>query len=185
VIDDILADARNRMNKSVEAMKLDLVRIRTGRASTALLDHLLVDYYGTPTPLNQAAGVSVADSRTLAVQPWEKAMIPIVEKAIMESNLGLNPMTAGETIRIPIPPLTEERRKEMTRVVRNEGESGRVSIRNIRRDANTHLKELLKEKDVSEDDEKKAQSLVQTLTDDAVAKIDQIVAEKEAEVMEV
>ena len=185
MIDDILADARNRMNKSVEAMKLDLVRIRTGRASTALLDHLLVDYYGTPTPLNQAAGVSVADSRTLAVQPWEKAMIPIVEKAIMESNLGLNPMTAGETIRIPIPPLTEERRKEMTRVVRNEGESGRVSIRNIRRDANTHLKELLKEKDVSEDDEKKAQSLVQTLTDDAVAKIDQIVAEKEAEVMEV
>ena len=185
MIDDILADARNRMNKSVEAMKLDLVRIRTGRASTALLDHLMVDYYGTPTPLNQAAGVSVADSRTLAVQPWEKAMIPIVEKAIMESNLGLNPMTAGETIRIPLPPLTEERRKEMTRVVRNEGENGRISIRNIRRDANTHLKELLKEKEINEDDEKKAQSQVQTLTDDAVAKIDQIVAEKEAEVMEV
>jgi ribosome recycling factor len=185
VIDDILADARNRMSKSVEAMKLELVRIRTGRASTALLDHLMVDYYGTPTPLNQAAGVSVADSRTLAVQPWEKAMIPIVEKAIMESNLGLNPMTAGETIRIPIPPLTEERRKEMTRVVRNEGESGRVSIRNIRRDANTHLKDLLKEKEINEDDEKKAQSQVQTLTDEAVAKIDQIVAEKEAEVMEV
>ena len=185
MIDDILADARNRMNKSVEAMKLELVRIRTGRASTALLDHLMVDYYGTPTPLNQAAGVSVADSRTLAVQPWEKAMIPIVEKAIMESNMGLNPMTAGETIRIPIPPLNEERRKEMTRVVRNEGESGRVSIRNIRRDANTHLKDLLKEKEINEDDEKKAQSQVQTLTDDAVAKIDQIVAEKEAEVMEV
>lgn len=183
--DNILADAKSRMGKSVEAMKLELVRIRTGRASTALLDHLMVDYYGTPTPLNQAAGVSVADSRTLAVQPWEKAMIPIVEKAIMESNLGLNPMTAGETIRIPLPPLTEERRKEMTKVVRNEGESGRISIRNIRRDANTHLKELLKKKEINEDDEKKAQSQVQELTNDAVAKIDQAVAQKEAEVMEV
>lgn len=183
--DNILADAKSRMSKSVEAMKLELVRIRTGRASTALLDHLMVDYYGTPTPLNQAAGVSVADSRTLAVQPWEKAMIPIVEKAIMESNLGLNPMTAGETIRIPLPPLTEERRKEMTKVVRNEGESGRISIRNIRRDANTHLKELLKKKEINEDDEKKAQSQVQELTNDAVAKIDQAVAQKEAEVMEV
>jgi ribosome recycling factor len=185
VTDNILADAKSRMSKSVEAMKLELVRIRTGRASTALLDHLMVDYYGTPTPLNQAAGVSVADSRTLAVQPWEKAMIPIVEKAIMESNLGLNPMTAGETIRIPLPPLTEERRKEMTKVVRNEGESGRISIRNIRRDANTHLKELLKKKEINEDDEKKAQSQVQELTNDAVAKIDQAVAQKEAEVMEV
>jgi ribosome recycling factor len=185
VTDNILADAKSRMGKSVEAMKLELVRIRTGRASTALLDHLMVDYYGTPTPLNQAAGVSVADSRTLAVQPWEKAMIPIVEKAIMESNLGLNPMTAGETIRIPLPPLTEERRKEMTKVVRNEGESGRISIRNIRRDANTHLKELLKKKEINEDDEKKAQSQVQELTNDAVAKIDQAVAQKEAEVMEV
>ena len=185
MIDEILADAKSRMNKSVEAVKSELVKIRTGRASTALLDHLTVDYYGTPTPLNQVASVSVADSRTLAVQPWEKTMIPVVEKSIMESNLGLNPMTAGETIRIPIPPLTEERRKEMTRVVRNEGENGRIAVRNIRRDANTHLKELLKDKEINEDEEKRAQDQVQGLTDESVANIDLIVSDKEAEVMEV
>ena len=185
MIDEILADAKSRMNKSIEAVKSELVKIRTGRASTALLDHLTVDYYGTPTPLNQVASVSVADSRTLAVQPWEKTMIRVVEKSIMESNLGLNPMTAGETIRIPLPPLTEERRKEMTRVVRNEGENGRIAVRNIRRDANTHLKELLKEKEINEDEEKRAQDQVQGLTDESVAKIDLIVSDKEAEVMEV
>ena len=185
MIEEILADAKTRMNKSVEAMKAELQKLRTGRASTALLDHLTVDYYGTPTPLNQAAGVSVSDARTLAIQPWDKAMIPVIEKAIMEANLGLNPVTAGETIRIPLPPLTEERRKEMTRVVRNEGESGRIAVRNIRRDANTHLKELLKEKEINEDEEKRAQDQVQSLTDESVAKIDLIVSGKEAEVMEV
>ena len=161
------------------------MKIRTGRASTALLDHLTVDYYGTPTPLNQVASVSVADSRTLTVQPWEKTMIRVIEKSIMEANLGLNPMTAGETIRIPLPPLTEERRKEMTRVVRNDGENGRIAVRNIRRDANTHLKELLKEKEINEDEEKRAQDQVQGLTDESVAKIDLIVSGKETEVMEV
>ena len=185
MIDEILTDAKNRMNKSVEAMKGDLVKIRTGRASTALLDHLTVDYYGTATPLNQTAGVTVSDARTLAVQPWEKNMIPVVEKAILESDLGLNPVTAGDVIRIPLPPLTEERRKEMSRLVRQEGESGRISVRNIRRDANNHLKDLLKEKAINQDEEKQAQDQVQSLTDDAVARIDQLVAEKEAEVMEV
>ncbi|MBT5031186.1 MAG: ribosome recycling factor [Proteobacteria bacterium] len=185
MIDEILADAKSRMNKSIEAVKAELMKIRTGRASTALLDHLTVDYYGTPTPLNQVASVSVADSRTLTVQPWEKTMIRVIEKSIMEANLGLNPMTAGETIRIPLPPLTEERRKEMTRVVRNDGENGRIAVRNIRRDANTHLKELLKEKEINEDEEKRAQDQVQGLTDESVAKIDLIVSGKETEVMEV
>jgi ribosome recycling factor len=182
---EILKDAEIRMKKSVEAIREDMAKIRTGRASTALLDHLKVDYYGNPTQMNQVATVSVSDARTLAVTPWDKSIIPLVEKSIMESDLGLNPVTAGEVIRIPLPPLTEERRVEMTKLVRGEGENGKVAVRNIRRDANHHLKELLKNKEVAEDEEKKALEDVQRLTDQYVEQIDSIVADKEAEIMEV
>lgn len=182
---EILKDAEIRMKKSVEAIREDMAKIRTGRASTALLDHLKVDYYGNPTPMNQVATVSVSDARTLAVTPWDKSIIPLVEKSILESDLGLNPVTAGEVIRIPLPPLTEERRVEMTKLVRGEGESGKVAIRNIRRDANHHLKELLKNKEVAEDEEKKALEEIQRLTDQYVEQIDSVVADKEAEIMEV
>lgn len=182
---EILKDAEIRMKKSVEAIREDMAKIRTGRASTALLDHLKVDYYGNPTPMNQVATVSVSDARTLAVTPWDKSIIPVVEKSIMESDLGLNPVTAGEVIRIPLPPLTEERRVEMTKLVRGEGENGKVAVRNIRRDANHHLKELLKNKEVAEDEEKKALEDIQRLTDQYVEQIDSVVADKEAEIMEV
>jgi ribosome recycling factor len=185
MIDKILQDAENRMEKTVETTRSEMGRMRTGRASVALLEHLQVDYYGTPTPIMQAASVSVSDARTLSVQPWDKSMVPIIEKAIMESDLGLNPVTAGEIIRIPVPPLTEERRREITRLVRSEGENGKVAVRNIRRDANHHLKDLLKDKEIGEDDEKRAQDRVQNLTDSAVSRIEQIVGDKEKEVMEV
>ncbi|NND82467.1 MAG: ribosome recycling factor [Gammaproteobacteria bacterium] len=185
MIDEILKDAEQRMQKSIESMRSEMAKIRTGRASSALIDHLTVDYYGSATPLNQVANVSVQDARTLAVQPWEKSMVPVVEKAIMEANLGLNPVTAGDLIRIPMPPLTEERRKEMVKVAAAEGESGKVAIRNIRRDANNDFKSLLKEKEISEDDDKRAHDLVQTLTDKYVEQVDQIVAEKEAEILQV
>lgn len=181
----ILKDAETRMKKSVEAVRDELTKLRTGRASTALLDHLKVDYYGNPTPINQAATVSVADARTLAVSPWEKKMVPVIEKAILESDLGLNPVTAGDVIRIPLPPLTEERRKEMTKLVKAEGENGKVALRNIRRDANQHLKELLKSKELAEDEEKKALDDIQKLTDQYSEKIDHVVHEKEQEIMEV
>lgn len=182
---EIIKDADSRMKKSVEAIREEMAKIRTGRASTALLDHLKIDYYGNPTPLNQVASVSVSDARTLAVTPWDKSVIASVEKAILESDLGLNPSTAGETIRIPIPPLTEERRIEMTKLVRAEGENGKVAIRNIRRDANHHLKELLKNKEIAEDEEKKALDETQKLTDQYVEQLDKIVADKESEIMEV
>ena len=182
---EIIKDAESRMKKSVEAIREEMAKIRTGRASTALLDHLKIDYYGNPTPLNQVATVSVSDARTLAVTPWDKSVIPSVEKAILESDLGLNPSTAGEVIRIPIPPLTEERRVEMTKLVRAEGENGKVAIRNIRRDANHHLKELLKNKEIAEDEEKKALDTTQKLTDQYVEQLDKIVADKESEIMEV
>ena len=182
---EIIKDAEIRMSKSVEAIREEMARLRTGRASTALLDHLKVEYYGNPTPMNQVATVSVSDARTLAVTPWDKSIIPLVEKSIMESDLGLNPVTAGEVIRIPLPPLTEERRVEMTRLVRAEGENGKVAVRNIRRDANHHLKELLKSKEIAEDEEKKALDDIQHLTDQYVEKIDGVVAEKEEEIMEV
>ncbi len=185
MIDDILKDAEQRMKKSIESMRTDMAKIRTGRASPALIDHLMVDYYGSPTPINQVANITVQDARTLGVQPWEKPMVPVVEKAIMEANLGLNPMTAGELIRIPLPPLTEERRKEMVKVAASEGESGKVAIRNIRRDANNDFKSLLKDKDISEDDDKRAQDLVQKLTDKYVAQVDEVVKEKEAEILTV
>lgn len=182
---EILKDAATRMKKSVDMIQDEMRKIRTGRASTALLDHLKVEYYGNPTPLNQVATVSVADARTLAVAPWDKSITSTVEKAILESDLGLNPVTAGEVIRIPLPPLTEERRVEMTKLVKSEGEDGKVAIRNIRRDANNHLKELLKNKEIAEDEEKKALEETQKLTDKHVAQVDEIVAEKEAEIMEV
>jgi len=185
MIDDIHQDADTRMKKSVESVKVDLTRIRTGRATTALLDHVLVDYYGSDVPLNQAATVSVSDARTLSVQAWEKSMVPKIEKAIMESDLGLNPVTAGEIIRIPIPALTEERRREMTKIARQEGENGKIAIRNIRRDAGNHIRELTKEKEIGEDDEKKGLDKIQLLTDKYSAQLDELVKDKEADLMEV
>tara|TARA_B100000029_G_scaffold371132_1_gene365032 strand:+ start:154 stop:711 length:558 start_codon:yes stop_codon:yes gene_type:complete len=185
MIDDIHQDADTRMKKSVESVKVDLTRIRTGRATTALLDHVLVDYYGSDVPLNQAATVSVSDARTLAVQAWEKSMVPKIEKAIMESDLGLNPVTAGEIIRIPIPALTEERRREMTKIARQEGENGKIAIRNIRRDAGNHIRELTKEKEIGEDDEKKGLDKIQLLTDKYSTQLDELVKDKEADLMEV
>lgn len=183
--DSILKDARDRMKKSVGSVREELAKLRTGRANTALLDHLTVEYYGNPTPLNQVASVSVLDARTLSVNPWEKKMTPVVEKAIQESDLGLNPVTAGDVIRVPLPALTEERRKEMTKLVRSEGENGKVAIRNIRRDANNNLKELLKKKEIAEDEEKRALDEIQQLTDDHVAKVDEMIADKEKQILEV
>jgi len=185
MIDDIVSDAEKRMLKSIESMRGEMAKIRTGRASPALIDHLMVDYYGTATPINQVANISVQDARTIAVQPWEKNMVPVVERAIMEANLGFNPVTAGDLIRIPMPPLTEERRKEMVKVAANEGESGKVAVRNIRRDANSDFKALLKEKDITEDEDKQAQDAIQKLTDTYVAQIDEIVKEKETEILTV
>ncbi|HHC71884.1 MAG TPA: ribosome recycling factor [Thiotrichales bacterium] len=185
MIDEILKDAASRMAKSVEAVHGEFDKIRTGRAHTSLLDHITVSYYGSEVPLNQVANVTVEDSRTLAITPWEKSMVPVVEKAIMTSDLGLNPSTAGSVIRVPLPPLTEERRRDLVRIVRQEAEQGRVAVRNIRRDANNDLKELLKEKEISEDDERRAQEQIQKLTDRYVAEIDKLLAGKEAELMEV
>ncbi len=185
MINDIKQDANERMNKSIESFKLALQKIRTGRAHPSLLDHLTVSYYGVDTPLNQAANVSVQDSRTLAIQPFEKSMIQPIEKAIMESDIGITPNTAGNLIRLPLPPLTEERRRDLIKVVGNEAEGAKVAIRNIRRDANSTLKDLEKEKEISEDEERRAQDDIQKLTDAHVKKVDELVAEKEKELMEV
>ena len=185
MINEILDDAAERMSKTIDSLHIGLNKIRTGRASPVLLEHLTVDYYGVDTPINQVANISVMDARTLSLAPWEKSMVPTLEKAIMEADLGLNPITTGDVIRIPLPPLTEERRTEMARTVKSEGENAKVAIRNIRRDANNDFKEFLKEKEITEDDEKRAQQAVQQHTDDYVAKVDQIVAEKETEIMEV
>ncbi|MEE9494771.1 MAG: ribosome recycling factor [Gammaproteobacteria bacterium] len=185
MIDEINADAESRMGKSIEAFKLGLTKIRTGRAHPSLLDQITVDYYGSDVPLQQVANVAVEDSRTLTVTPWEKPMVKAIEKAIMKSDLGLNPNSAGTVIRIPLPPLTEERRKDLVRVVRQEAENSRVAVRNIRRDANSDFKDLLKEKEISEDDERRAQDVVQKLTDKFIAQIDQALSEKESELMEV
>ena len=182
MLDDIQKDAESRMKKTAEATRDEMNRIRTGRASTALLDHLTVDYYGTATPVNQVATVAVADARTLTIQPWEKKMLAAVEKAILESELGLNPVTAGTVIRVPLPPMTEERRLELGKLVKREGENGKVAVRNIRRDAIHTTRELLKEKEISEDQEKRAEAAMQTLTDRYIAAIEEIVAEKEKEV---
>jgi len=173
------------MGKSVDALKADLGKVRTGRAHTGLLDHIHVDYYGSMMPLAQVANVTLADARTIGVQPWEKKMIPVVEKAIRDSDLGLNPATSGDLIRIPMPALTEERRRELTKVVHKEAEAARIAVRNIRRDANEHLKKLLKDKQCSEDDERHAQVDVQKLTDRFIADIDKILHAKEADLMAV
>jgi ribosome recycling factor len=185
VLDEIKKDAGERMAKSVGSLQQDLTKIRTGRAHTSLLDHITVDYYGSQVPLNQVSNVGVEDSRTLIITPWEKDMVKVIEKAIMGSDLGLNPATAGTVIRVPLPPLTEERRKDMIRVVRQEAEGGRIAVRNIRRDAMHDIKELLKEKMIGEDEERRAEGDIQGITDKHIAEIDKILAEKEAELMEV
>jgi ribosome recycling factor len=184
-IAEIRKSAEQKMQKSVEALKHDLAKIRTGRAHPGLLDHIHVDYYGSLVPLSQVAQVGLGDARTITVQPWEKKMVGVVEKAIRDSDLGINPASHGDVIRVPMPPLTEERRRELTKVVRHEGENARVAVRNTRRDAITHLKDMLKKKEVSEDDERRAQDDVQKLTDRYVAEIDKVVAEKEKEVLTV
>jgi len=185
VLEEIKKDASDRMDKSVKSLKQDFTKIRTGRAHTSLLDHITVDYYGSEMPLNQVSNVNVEDSRTLTVTPWEKSMVGPIEKAIQNSDLGLNPATAGTVIRVPLPPLTEERRKDLIRVVRQEAEGGRVAIRNIRRDALNDLKDLLKEKMIGEDEERRGETEIQSITDEHVARVDALLAEKEAELMEV
>lgn len=185
MIEDIQKDAETRMQKSVEALKTEFSKIRTGRAHTSLLDHVTVEYYGSPVPLSQVSNINVEDARTLSLTPWEKDMVKPIEKAIMASDLGLNPSTAGTVIRVPVPPMTEERRRDLVRVVRAEAEGGRVAIRNIRRDANSDLKSLEKEKEISEDEQRRGEDGVQKLTDKYVAEMDKILEEKEKELMEV
>ncbi|HSD41048.1 MAG TPA: ribosome recycling factor [Burkholderiales bacterium] len=175
----------DKMKKSVEALKADLAKVRTGRAHTGLLDHIKVDYYGNETPLNQVANITLIDSRTIGVQPWEKKLAPAIEKAIRDSDLGLNPATQGDIVRVPMPALTEERRKELIKVVRHEGENAKVAVRNLRRDAIHHLKELLKNKAIPEDQERRAQDEVQKLTDRFVADVDKLLQQKEADLMQV
>ena len=185
MIADVKKAAEQKMQKSVEALKTDLGKVRTGRAHTGLLDHIKVDYYGTTMPINQVANVTLADAHTITVQPWEKKMVQPVEKAIRDSDLGLNPATSGDVIRVPMPALTEERRKELIKVVHREAENARVAVRNIRRDAISHLKDLLKAKSVAEDDERRAQDDVQKLTDRYIAEVDKLLHAKEADLMAV
>ncbi|MGA7984275.1 MAG: ribosome recycling factor [Burkholderiales bacterium] len=185
MIPELKKSTEQRMGKSIDAFKSDLSKVRTGRAHTGILDHVTIDYYGTPTPLNQVAKVTLLDARTIGVSPFEKKMVQAVEKAIRESDLGLNPAAMGETIRVPMPALTEERRKELIKVVRHEAENARVAVRNLRRDANHALKEALKKKEVSENDERRAQDEVQKLTDRHVAEIDALLQQKESELMAV
>lgn len=182
---DVKNNVEQKMGKSIEAFKGNLAKIRTGRAHTGLLEHIQVDYYGNPTPISQVANLGLADARTITVTPWEKPMVAAVEKAIRESDLGLNPATQGNVIRVPMPPLTEERRKELAKVVKSEGEDAKVAIRNARRDANEQLKKLAKDKDISEDDERRSQDEVQKLTDKFVAEVDKLVQEKEKEILTV
>lgn len=184
-ISDITKSAESRMGKSIESLKTNLSKIRTGRAHAGILDHVQVEYYGAMVPVGQVANVTVVDARTLNVQPWERNMAAPIEKAIRESDLGLNPMGLGESIRVPMPALTEERRRDLTKVVRSEGEEGKIAIRNLRRDANDGLKKLLKDKEISEDDERRTQDVIQKMTDKYVAEVDKLVAEKEAEIMKV
>lgn len=185
MINDIKQDAEKRMKKAVESLRIDLTKVRTGRANVGLLDHVIVDYYGNPTPINQVANITSSDARTLLVTPWEKVMVAAIEKAILTSDLGLNPATTGNAIRVPMPPLTEERRKELIKVVRGEGEQSRVAIRNIRRDANSHLKDLVKDKSISEDDERRATEVIQKITDKYIADVDVALQEKEKDLMEI
>jgi ribosome recycling factor len=183
MISDVRKSSEQKMHRSIETLKADLAKIRTGRAHTGLLDHIHVDYYGTSMPLSQVANVTLADPRTIGVQPWEKKMIPVVEKAIRDSDLGLNPATSGDMIRVPMPPLTEERRKELIKVVHKEAEAAKIAVRNVRRDANEQLKKLAKDKACSEDDERRAHDDLQKLTDRTIAEIDQLLAAKEADLM--
>ncbi len=183
MIADVKKTAEQKMKKTVEALKTDLGKVRTGRAHTGLLDHVMVDYYGTPTPLPQVANVTLVDARTIGVHPWDKKMVPAVDKAIRDSDLGLNPATQGDIVRVPMPALTEERRKDLIKVVRHEGENAKVAVRNIRRDANNHLKDLLKKKEVAEDEERRAQDDIQKLTDRSIAEIDKALEVKEADLM--
>lgn len=185
MIDDVKKSAEEKMAKSAESLKVDLSKVRTGRAHTGLLDHIHVDYYGSSMPLNQVANVTLADARTVVVQPWEKKLIPVVEKAIRDSDLGLNPATQGDVVRVPMPALTEERRRDLIKVVRHEAENARIAVRNVRRDANEQLKKLLKDHKVAEDDERHAQSDVQKLTDHYIAEIDRQLATKESDLMAV
>jgi ribosome recycling factor len=185
VIAELKKTTDQKMDKSVQAFKADLAKVRTGRAHTGILDHVMVDYYGSPTPLNQVAKVTLLDSRTIGVTPFEKKMTQAVEKAIRESDLGLNPAAQGETVRVPMPLLTEERRKELIKVVRHEAENARVAVRNLRRDANTHLKDALKKKEVSENEERSTQTEVQKMTDRHIADIDKLLQEKEKELLAV
>nr|WP_280521898.1 ribosome recycling factor [Gilliamella apis] len=184
MLNEIQKEAQERMEKSIDAFQNHISKIRTGRASPSLLDGIMVEYYGSPTPLRQLANVVAEDSRTLAITVFDKSLTPLIEKAILTSDLGLNPASAGTVIRVPLPPLTEERRRDLTKIVRGEAEQGRVSIRNIRRDANDQIKALLKDKEISEDDERKSQDLIQKATDAAIKKLDSVLAEKEKELME-
>ena len=185
MIADVKKNAEQKMRKTVDALKSDLAKVRTGRAHTGILDHIVVDYYGTPTPIPQVANVTLLDARTIGVSPWDKKMASAIEKSIRDANLGLNPATMGETVRVPMPALTEERRKELTKVVHHEAENARVAVRNVRRDAIHHLKDLLKQKKVGEDEERRAQDEVQKLTDRSIAEIDKLLQQKEADLMAV
>lgn len=185
MISDLNKSTEQKMQKSVEVLKTDLAKVRTGRAHTGLLDHVQVEYYGSMVPVSQVANITLIDARTIGVQPWEKGMGAKLEKAIRDSDLGLNPANQGELIRVPMPALTEERRKDLIKVVRNEGENAKVAIRNLRRDANQSLKDGVKEKEISEDDERRAQDVIQKLTDKYVAEVDKLLAEKEHELMQV
>ena len=183
MIADVKKNAEQKMKKTLETLKVDLGKVRTGRAHAGLLDHVMVDYYGTPTPIPQVANVNLVDARTLGVSPWDKKMASAIEKAIRDSDLGLNPATQGEIVRVPMPALTEERRKELIKVVRHEGENARIAIRNVRRDANNHLKDLLKQKKAAEDEERRAQDEVQKLTDRHISEIDKLLQQKETDLM--
>jgi ribosome recycling factor len=185
MIADVKKSAEQKMLKTIEALKTDLGKVRTGRAHTGLLDHITVDYYGTPTPLKQVANLSLPDARTIAVAPYEKKMANVIEKAIRDADLGLNPSSVGDVVRVPMPALTEERRKELIKVVKHEAEGAKVAVRNIRRDANAHLKELVKDKKISEDDERRAEAEIQKLTDSTIAEIDKVLHAKEADLMAV
>ncbi len=185
MIPELKKNAESKMQKSVEALKTDLAKVRTGRAHTGLLDHVMVDYYGSMVPVNQVANITLIDSRTIGVQTWEKPMLAKVEKAIRDSDLGLNPANMGELLRVPMPALTEERRRDLTKVVRHEGETAKVAIRNLRRDANQQLKDAVKDKTISEDDERRAEDEIQKLTDKYVTEIDKLLAQKEQELMQI
>jgi ribosome recycling factor len=185
MVDEIKKTAEQKMQKSLESLRADLSKVRTGRAHTGLLDHVMVDYYGSPTQVNQVASVTLVDARTIGVQPFDKTMVGAVERAIRDSDLGLNPATNGDMIRVPMPMLTEERRRDLIKVIKNEGENAKIAVRNIRRDANSQFKDLLKSKDISEDDDRRAQDVVQKLTDRSVTDIDQMLTAKEADLMAV